>query len=124
MTHDVEEQANSRNETETQEQEEELPLSSEVTEKCIRITERYCSGIVTKVSAILELQGTIPPDDESTYLQALGAYVRVLDNFKRIRERASTGRNTGDVADSGEPVQGGGHNEDKHEDIPGGNKQR
>jgi len=124
MTHDVEGQANPRNETETQEQEEELPLSSEVTEKCIGITERYRSGIVTKVSAILELQGTISRDDESAYLQALGAYVRVLDNFERIRERASTGRNAGDVADGGEPIRGGDHDKDEHEDIPGGNKRR
>ena len=59
-------------------------FSSDVTEKCIEVTESFCSGSITKVAAILQLQETIPHDTENqaTYIQALGAYVQVLDNFE------------------------------------------
>jgi hypothetical protein len=64
-------------------------LSLEIMEKCIGITERFCAGMILKVSALLELQATVLQDNESTYHQALGAYIRVLNNFERIKERAN-----------------------------------
>jgi len=75
-------------------------FSPETTKKCIDITERFRAGVIAKVGAILELRLTIPRDDidESTYLEALGAYIRVLDNFERVRERG---------APRGVPVEGG-----------------
>jgi hypothetical protein len=42
-------------------------LGTEVTEKCIEITERFRAGSITKVSAILELQGIIPQSADTTY---------------------------------------------------------
>jgi len=35
-------------------------LSVDITMKCVDITERFCAGTISKVSAILELQKTIP----------------------------------------------------------------
>ena len=60
-----------------------------VTKECVEITERFRAGTITKVSAILALQRTIPQETETTYLEALGAYLRVLGNFEHIRERTS-----------------------------------
>src|ERR1700683_5204791 len=68
-------------------QEEGSQLSSEVTRQCIEITERFRAGTLAKVSAILELQSTILHDNEATHLKALGAYIRVLNNFECIRGR-------------------------------------
>ena len=81
-------------------------LSLEIMEKCIGITERFCAGMISKVLALLELQATVPQDNESTYHQALGAYIQVLDNFKRIRERANPedipgGRGGNEMPDAG-----------------------
>jgi hypothetical protein len=64
-----------------------LPIkefSSDVTEKCIKVTESFRSGSITNVMAILRLQEIIPHDTENhaSYIQALGAYMRVLDNFE------------------------------------------
>jgi hypothetical protein len=57
----------------------------------LTLTERFRTGVISKVSAILELQGAIPrvESDETTYLAALGSYMRVLDNFECIRERVA-----------------------------------
>jgi hypothetical protein len=69
--------------------------STEVRLKCVEITKKYHSGIITKVTAILKLQQAIPHDDEDTFLKSLGAYIRVLDNFERIHKRAAPrGRST------------------------------
>ena len=62
---------------------------TDVTKECVEITERFRAGTITKVSAILALQQTIPQETKTTYLEALGAYLRVLDNFEHIRERTS-----------------------------------
>jgi hypothetical protein len=75
---------------------EEAQLSSETTRQCIAITERFRAGTLAKVSAILELQSTIPHNDEPTHLKALGAYLRVLDNFECIRGRIEPGGVEGD----------------------------
>jgi hypothetical protein len=107
---DVAGQENPENQDENQE--EEAQLSSEVTRQCIEITERFRAGTLAKVSAILELQSTIPHDDEPTHLKALGAYVRVLDNFERIRGRVEPRGVEGD--EDGEPGAG------EREDSPGG----
>jgi hypothetical protein len=74
-------------------------LSAEIMSKCIEIMERYRSGIITKVTAILRLQSILPHNIKTTYREALGAYIRVLDNFERIRERPIPG---GDLAGSRE----------------------
>lgn len=94
MTQDVEGQENPENQGENQEQG--AQLSSEVTKQCIEITKWFRAGTLAKVSAILELQSTIPRDDESAYLKALSTYVHVLDNFECIRGRIEPGRIEGD----------------------------
>ena len=50
-----------------------VSLGTEVTVTCVEITERYRSGVITKVTAVLELQDAIH-DDTATYHQALAAY--------------------------------------------------
>ena len=97
-------------------------LSSEITEKCAAITERFCTGTISKVSAILELQGTVPRDNESTYHQALGAYIRVLDNFERIRERANPEDIPGGGGGNKRPDAERDDGKDKGDDAAGQNK--
>jgi hypothetical protein len=92
---------------------------ADVTARCVEITERYRAGTITKVSAILELQTTIPHEVEETYLEALAAYLRVLDNFKRIRERVIPGGESRNREDDGEPGDDGG---DEQENIAEPNK--
>ena len=65
-------------------QTQQTELNHEVTTNCIHITDKYRLGLIEKVPAILELQREIPRDDETTYLSALAAYVKVLDGYKRI----------------------------------------
>ena len=66
-------------------QTQQTELNHEVTTNCIPITDKYRSGLIEKVPAILELQKAIPQDDETTYLSALTVYVKVLDRYERIR---------------------------------------
>ena len=63
----------------------EAPISQEVTKACIAITDRYRSGVIEKVVAILELQEAIPKDDETIFCSALAVYVKVLDGYERLR---------------------------------------
>ena len=77
---------------------------ADVTARCVEITERYRAGPITKVSAMLELQKTIPHEVKGTYLKALGAYLQVLDVFERIRERVIPGGDSRDLEDDGEPA--------------------
>ena len=65
-------------------QTQQTELNHEVTTNCIRITDKYRSGLIEKIPAILELQKAIPRDDETTYLSALTVYVKVLDGYERI----------------------------------------
>ena len=90
-----------------------VSFGADVTAKCIEITERFRSGVISKVQAILALQSAIPHDNEHTYLQALGAYMRVLDNFERIRERAIPGPNRPGEGDNE------GREDDRNEDQDG-----
>ena len=69
------------------------PFRADITTKCIEIMERFCSGVISKVQTILALQSAILHDNEHTYLQALRVYMRVLNNFERIRERDIPGQN-------------------------------
>ena len=96
---DVEQQGNTSSEGE-QGQPSHGP---DIAEKCVEITERYRAGTITKVHAILELQGSIPHDSENTYLETLGAYIRILDNFERIRERTTPRRTAGVDIENEEP---------------------
>ena len=43
---------------------------------------------------------------KGTYFKALGAYLRVLNNFERIRERVIPDGDSGDLEDDGEPADG------------------
>ena len=65
-------------------QTQQTELNHEVTTNCIRITDRYRSGLIEKVPVILELQRVIPRDDETTYLSALAVYIKVLDGYEQI----------------------------------------
>ena len=67
-------------------QTQQTELNHEVTTNCIRITDKYRSGLIEKIPAILELQKAIPRDDETTYLSALAVYVKVL-NSNRSRPK-------------------------------------
>jgi hypothetical protein len=49
-----------------------------------------------------------PHEVEGTYLKAPEAYLRVLDNFERIRERVIPGGDSRDLDDDGEPADGRG----------------
>ena len=65
-------------------QTQQTELNHEVMTNCICITDKYRSGLIEKVPAILELQRAIPRDDETTYLSVLTVYVKVLDGYERI----------------------------------------
>ena len=65
-------------------QTQQTELNHEVTTNCIHITDKYRSGLIEKVPAILELQRAIPQDDKTTYLSVLMVYVKVLDGYKQI----------------------------------------
>jgi len=94
---------------------------ADVTARCVEITERYRAGTITKVSAILELQMTIPCEVKGTYLEALTAYLRVLNNFKCIRERVIPCGESRNREDDGEPGDDGG---DERENIAEPNKRQ
>ena len=63
-------------------QTQQMELNHEVTTNCIHITDKYRSGLIEKVPAILELQRAIPQDDKTTYLSALTVYIKVLDGYE------------------------------------------
>ena len=90
-------------------------LTTEITQKCVAITEKFRSGVISKVNAFIDLQRAIPHDesDPSTHIKALEAYIRILDNFKRLR--INVGGNGGARAEpdggderDGEPGDDGG----------------
>ena len=63
-------------------QTEQTALNHEVMTKCISIMDRYRSGVIEKVPAILELQKAILHDNETTFLSALTVYVKVLNGYE------------------------------------------
>jgi hypothetical protein len=73
-------------------------LEPEVAKKCLEITQQYRASDITKVSAILQLQETIPhvEDNEDAFISALASYISILDNFEQFRTRAAQRRNDGD----------------------------
>lgn len=103
---------------ETQEQEQSVlhdPIHEEITVKCIEITEQFHSGLLNKIRAILELQQAIPLDDDNIFRKTLGVYVRVLNNYEQIRERAAPPKGLVDQATGRDE---GGDLEDEEEDTP------
>ena len=97
----------------------EAPISQEVTKTCIKITDRYRSGLIEKINAILELQEAIPRDDETIFLSALAIYVKVLDGYEQLHAPGvnPTGARDRDVtADSDK--------EDREEDVSQVTKRR
>jgi hypothetical protein len=97
-------------------------FSADITQKCVEVTEKFRAGTITKISAILELQATIPRDDEATHHQALEAYIRVLDNFERIRDRVIPGGVPGGRDRSTEPHVGRVDGENEDEVVTGQSK--
>jgi hypothetical protein len=97
-------------------------FSTEVTKECVEITECFCAGTITKVSVILHLQNTLPQDDKATYHKALGAYMRVLNNFERIGERIIPRKNRDNRSGEPGPEDGGDENGPENS-IAGPNKQ-
>ena len=85
MAQDVEVQENTR------EGKQQSSFVNKITEKYIGITEKFCSAKITKVSAILEIQSTILHDSKPTFLQALGSYIGVLNNFEHMWDRLIPG---------------------------------
>jgi Icc-related predicted phosphoesterase len=93
-------------------------LGVDITAKCVEITKRFHARTITKVSAILELQESIPRENETTHREALRAYIRVFDNFERIRERVTPVKAVG----GGEDNQGVEDAVDEEENTVGTNK--
>ena len=93
-------------------QTQQTELNHEVTMNCIRITDKYRSGLIEKVPAILELQRAIPRDDETTYLSALTVYIKVLDRYERIRALGGQEETDRVRAETAEPEQ-----DDRQEDA-------
>ena len=89
--------------------------ASDVTEMCVGITEKYRTGTISKVGAILELQSTIPHDVEATYIDTLGAYIQILNNFEHIRGRTLSSGTAGNEVENDEP--GTGDRADELEEI-------
>ena len=86
-------------------QTQQTELNHEVTMNCIHITDKYRSGLIGKVPAILELQRAIPRDDETTYLSVLAVYVKVLDGYERIRALGGQEETDQVQAETAEPKQ-------------------
>ena len=86
-------------------QTQQTELNHEVTTNCIRITDKYRSGLIEKVPAILELQMAIPRDDKTTYLSALTVYIKVLDRYERIRAPGGQEETDRVRAETAEPEQ-------------------
>ena len=80
-------------------------LNHEVTMKCISITDRYHSGVIEKVPAILELQKAIPQDNKSPFLSALTVYVKVLDGYEQICTPGGDPEGDHDRGESADPEQ-------------------
>ena len=58
-----------------EEDQEGSSISTDITVKCVKVTEMFSTGTITKVSAILALQEFILPQVETTYLEAFGFYL-------------------------------------------------
>ena len=91
-------------------QTQQTELNHEVMMNCIHITNRYRSGVIEKVPAILELQKAIPQDNNTTYLSALTVYVKVLNGYKRIHAPGGEPERDCVRGESADPRQ------DKHEE--------
>ena len=78
-------------------------LNHEVTTKCISITDRYHSGVIEKVLAILELQEVILQDNKSTFLSVLAVYVKVLNGYKWINTPGGVPEGDCDRGESADP---------------------
>jgi len=66
-------------------------LDPQVSKKCIEIAQEFRIGRRTKVSALLEIQKTIPRESDSDehFHVAFGSYSKMLDGFQRYRESAA-----------------------------------
>ena len=99
-------------------QTQQTELNHEVTMNCIRITDKYRSGLIEKIPAILELQKAIPRDDETTYLSALAVYVKVLEGYERISAPGGQEETDRVRAETAEPER-----DDRQEDAARATKQ-
>jgi hypothetical protein len=96
-------------------------LSTSISNNCVEITERYCSRVITKVVVIFKLQSILPYNNETTYHEALRAYIQVLNNFKCICERIISGEYlTGGQGNQGREASS--DNKDREEDTDRQNK--
>jgi hypothetical protein len=86
-----------------EEDQEGSSLSTDITTKCVEVTEKFHAGTIMKVSAILALQEIILHQVETTYLEAFGAYLQVLNNFENIRESVICDETLEDCEVDGEP---------------------
>ena len=93
-------------------QTQQTQLNHEVTTNCIHITDKYRSGLIEKIPAILELQKAIPRDDETTYLSALAVYVKVFDRYERIHTPGGQEETDRVQAETAEPER-----DDRQEDT-------
>ncbi|TRM63041.1 hypothetical protein BD626DRAFT_403342 [Schizophyllum amplum] len=63
-------------------------IDSAVLEKCNTVIDQYRAGTVSKARAYVELQKSIPADDEDVFYAALEAQMRAIDSIDRLRDTA------------------------------------
>jgi hypothetical protein len=71
-----------------------IPL--DVSRTCVAVVEKFKTGALDKLAAVLELQKTIPKtsDDDPTYTRAFAAYFRMLESFEEYRRDAGSRSHT------------------------------
>ncbi|KZT18446.1 hypothetical protein NEOLEDRAFT_1143417 [Neolentinus lepideus HHB14362 ss-1] len=86
-------------------------VTNEVSRKCNDVIEKYRSGAIEKVDAILQLQATIPKSAESDaqFKSAFTSYIAILDGADRARDAAAKRGQAAGSGDNGD--EEGGQNE-------------
>jgi hypothetical protein len=91
-------------------------LSSDVSQRCTKIVEEFRLGNKDKLSAILDVQASIPHQslDDSTLRSAMRTYLNMLESFETYRDRSGHHPNYDrDVSEAG----GMGHR-DEQQAVP------
>ncbi|KIJ33741.1 hypothetical protein M422DRAFT_52273 [Sphaerobolus stellatus SS14] len=67
-------------------------VDQDVNSRCIKATDSFCTGSLSKITTILTIQKILPQVDneDPSYQEALKSYIDILDNFKRLRNGAGS----------------------------------
>lgn len=90
----------------------ESTLTSEVSQQCTKIVEDFRLGRKDKISAILDIQASIPHESltDASFRAALKSYYQMLESFENFRDRSTQIQVRSDLGDpeveshSGRPV--------------------